>query len=133
MLQDVITRMTDNSRACKTWAVTLVAAILVAVARFGASGGDEAASINLVWIATVPVAVLGYLDAHYLVSERWFRKQYCEFVNRLHTRSLDRQLMFVIQAPKASLKNLLRAIFSPTIWPVYWMMIAAIFAVHQLA
>ena len=34
MMQSVITRMADNSRACKTWALTLVAAILVVVTKF---------------------------------------------------------------------------------------------------
>ena len=64
MLQDVITRMANNSRACKTWAVTLVAAILVVVARFGPTNyemwfGDYSVSriafgADAVWIALIP-------------------------------------------------------------------------------
>ena len=35
MMQGVINRMAENSRSCKVWCVTLVAAVLVLVARTG--------------------------------------------------------------------------------------------------
>ena len=35
IMQGVIQRMAENSRSCKVWCVTLVAAVLVLVARTG--------------------------------------------------------------------------------------------------
>ena len=43
MVQDVIARMGDNSRACKFWCVTLVAATLVLVAQ---DGGANSCSLG---------------------------------------------------------------------------------------
>ena len=132
MMQGVITRMAENSRACKTWAVTLVAAILVAVARFGvAKGADPASDLGVVWIATVPVAVLGYLDAYYLAAERMFRSRYDCIVEQLHSRVLDEKKVFGIPKPDIGVVDILKAAKARTIWPVYLMMIAAIFAVYQ--
>ena len=73
MMQSVITRMADNSRACKTWAVTLVAAILVVVARFGTSSGETAIEPNAALIALVPTILFWVLDSYYLALERAFR------------------------------------------------------------
>ena len=38
IMQGVINRMAENSRSCKVWCVTLVAATLVLVARTGSRG-----------------------------------------------------------------------------------------------
>ena len=62
IMQGVIQRMTDNSRSCKVWCVTLVAAILVLVARTGEA--------NHVLIALAPTVLFYVLDAYYLALER---------------------------------------------------------------
>lgn len=85
MMQSVITRMAENSRACKTWAVTLVAAILVVVARFGGSSGDSAFEPETALIALVPTILFWLLDSYYLALERGFRERYNDFVARLHS------------------------------------------------
>lgn len=76
IMQGVIQRMTDNSRSCKVWCVTLVAAILVLVARTGEA--------NHVLIALAPTVLFYVLDAYYLALERGFRRSYNSFVKKVH-------------------------------------------------
>ena len=64
IIQGVITRMAENSRSCKVWCVTLVAATLVLVARTGEP--------QHALIALVPTALLLVLDTYYLALERAF-------------------------------------------------------------
>ena len=104
MMQDVITRMADNSRACKTWAVTLVAAILVVVARFGTSSGESAFGPNTALIALVPTILFWILDSYYLALERGFRESYVHFITRLHMNELESNEVFKI-VPTARIKS----------------------------
>ena len=62
IVQGVIQRMAENSRSCKVWCVTLVAAILVLVARTGEP--------SHALIALVPTVFLLLLDSYYLALER---------------------------------------------------------------
>ena len=64
MMQGVIARMAENSRSCKVWCVTLVAAVLVLVARTGEP--------QHALIALVPTLLFLCLDAYYLALERAF-------------------------------------------------------------
>ncbi len=131
MMQSVITRMAENSRACKTWSVTIVAAILVAVARFWmAMSSESETGIGIVWITTVPVLVFYGLDAYYLALERSFIQSYRNFVEQLHAGRLEKQAMFVIPSRSTDFSNTMHAMFSVTVWPVYLMMMGAISAVY---
>lgn len=96
MMQDVITRMAENSRACKTWAVTLVAAILVVVARFGTQGDEKMFGTEAALIALVPTILFWLLDSYYLALERGFRESYEHFIKRLHTNQLENNEVFKI-------------------------------------
>ena len=104
MMQSVITRMADNSRACKTWAVTLVAAILVVVARFGTTSGESAFGSEAALIALVPTILFWILDSYYLALERGFRESYDRFVERLHTSKLKNNEVFKI-VPTRKIKS----------------------------
>ena len=76
IMQGVITRMAENSRACKVWCVTLVAAVLVLVAR------TESAEHAL--IALIPTLLFLFLDSYYLALERAFIASQNAFVTKLH-------------------------------------------------
>ncbi len=97
MMQSVITRMADNSRACKTWAVTLVAAILVVVARFGGGNNDTAFGENAALLALVPTILFWLLDGYYLAQERGFRKSYDRFVSRHNAGQREDGALFKIE------------------------------------
>ena len=75
IIQGVINRMAENSRSCKVWCVTLVAAVLVLVARTG----DAMHTL----IAVVPIVLFLVLDVYYLALERGFRQSYNSFVSGL--------------------------------------------------
>lgn len=67
MIQEVISRMANNSFTLKGWAVTLVAGI------FTLSG--NAIGTNF-WILFIPIIIFWGLDAFYLSKERSYRALY---------------------------------------------------------
>lgn len=116
MMQGVIERMAGNSRSCKVWCVTLVAAVLVLVARTGEA--------QHALIALLPTALFLVLDAYYLALERAFISSYDRFVSRLHGRSLFPEELFVI-SPLGSIPRMaLHAVLSFSIWPFYALILA---------
>ena len=119
MMQSVITRMADNSRACKTWAVTLVAAILVVVARFGGADEETAFGAEMAWIALVPAFLFWVLDSYYLALEQSFRDSYNDFVSNLHAGRPVKSSVFKIEKSGSILKHLWKSQKSFAIWPFY--------------
>ena len=118
MLQNVIQRMAENSRHCKLWCITLVAATLVLVARTGEP--------QHALIAIVPTVLFLVLDSYYLALEQAFRRAYVEFVTKLHNRTLDPPDLYVI-APIGSIpKQMFVSLRSFSIWPFYGLAIATI-------
>ncbi len=126
MMQSVITRMADNSRACKTWAVTLVAAILVVVARFGGSDDESAFDKNAALLALVPALMFWVLDSYYLALEQSFRDSYKSFVSNLQAGKPVKSLVFKIEKSGPMMKNLLKSQKSFVILPFYLAMTALI-------
>ena len=80
IIQGVIQRMAENGRSCKLWCVTLVAAVLVLVARTG----EPVHAL----IALIPTLLFLFLDSYYLALERAFIKSQNAFVAKLHKDEL---------------------------------------------
>ena len=80
IMQGVIQRMAENSRSCKVWCVTLVAASLVLVARTGEP--------RHALIALIPTLLFLFLDSYYLALERAFVGSQNSFVAKLHKGEL---------------------------------------------
>ena len=80
-MQGVINRMAENSRSCKVWCVTLVAATLVLVARTGEP--------QHALIALVPTLLFLFLDSYYLALERAFIGSQNAFVAKVHRGELE--------------------------------------------
>ena len=80
IIQGVIQRMGENSRSCKVWCVTLVAATLVLVARTGEP--------RHALIALIPTLLFLFLDSYYLALERAFIRSQNVFVANLHKGEL---------------------------------------------
>lgn len=79
MIQEVISRMANNSFALKGWTVTLVAGI------FTLSG--DAIGTNF-WFLFIPIIIFWGLDALYLSKERSYRALY-EHVAGLNPNQID--------------------------------------------
>ena len=80
IVQGVILRTAENSRSCKIWCVTLVAATLVLVARTGEP--------RHALIALIPTLLFLILDTYYLALERAFRNSYDAFVEKVYRGTL---------------------------------------------
>ena len=114
IMQGVINRMAENSRSCKVWCVTLVAAILVLVARTGQA--DHAL------IALGPTALFYVLDAYYLSLERAFRKTYGSFVRKVHEGEVTVSDLYAVvptgSIPKGTLWAMFRSFSVPPFYAV---------------
>ena len=116
IMQGVINRMAENSRSCKVWCVTLVAAILVLVARTGEA--DHAL------IALAPTVLFYILDAYYLALERGFRRSYGSFVRRLHDKKVSSRDLFTVDFIGSIPQGTLWAIFMSFSVPPFYLVVA---------
>ena len=111
LMQGIIQRMAENSRSCKLWCITIVAAVLVLVAR------TEQPDYAL--IALLPAVLFLILDTYYLALERAFRNSYNDFVRKLHSGELQSYDLYKL-APTGSIYRLfLACLKSFSIWPFY--------------
>lgn len=125
IMQGVITRMAENSRSCKVWCVTLVAATLVLVARTG----EPAHAL----IALAPTVLFYLLDAYYLMLERRFRRSYNSFVGKVHSGEVLTSDLYSV-ALEGSVKLDLRwSLFqSFSVPPFYGVVVGTILLAWQL-
>jgi hypothetical protein len=89
IIQNVVQRMATNSAGCKTWCVTLVAAILVLIADKGKT--------NLVLLAVLPIVIFGVLDVYYLQLEKGFRNSYNAFITKVHDHALQASDLYSLE------------------------------------
>jgi len=68
MIQQVITRMANNSFLIRGWSITILSVILVMAVKDG--------TYAMGYVAVIPVAVFWLLDAFFLRQEKLFRKLY---------------------------------------------------------
>ena len=112
MMQGVITRMAENSRSCKVWCVTLVAAVLVLVARTGEP--------QHALIALAPTLLFLFLDSYYLALERSFIKGQNVFVTKLHQGELEPSDVYRVAPTGMGWRLVLRCLLgSVSILPFY--------------
>ena len=112
IMQGVIARMGENSRSCKVWCVTLVAATLVLIARTGEP--------RHALIALVPTLLFLFLDTYYLTLERAFRRSQSAFVAKLHENELKRTDIFKVVPAEMGRRLIVRSLLGSTsILPFY--------------
>lgn len=104
-IQGAINRLATNSFRMKGWAVFLVAALLVLLAREG--------RIEFGYIGFVPVLIFWGLDGYFLWQERLFRDLYN------HVRVLDEVDVDFSMDRSPFKRNWLSTTFSKTLIPFY--------------
>ncbi|MYA61787.1 MAG: hypothetical protein F4X94_04355 [Dehalococcoidia bacterium] len=114
----MISRMAENSRSCKVWCVTLVAAILVLVARTG----EPQHSL----LALAPTLLFGIMDSYYLALERAFIKSQNAFVAKLHQSELRPSDVYRVAPTGMGLLLVGRCLGSVSIWLFYPLVIATV-------
>ena len=119
IMQGVINRMAENSRSCKVWCVTLVAATLVLVARTGEP--------QHALIALVPTLLFLFLDSYYLALERAFIRSQYTFVGKLHRGELKSADVYRVVPTGMGWRLVGRCLLgSVSIWPFYLLVAATI-------
>ena len=119
IMQGVINRMAENSRSCKVWCVTLVAATLVLVARTGEP--------QHALIALVPTLLFLFLDSYYLALERAFIRSQNAFVAKLQSDELQRSDVYRVVPTGMGWRLVGRCLFgSFSIWPFYLLVTATV-------
>ena len=125
MMQGVISRMAENSRSCKVWCVTLVAAVLVLVAQTGKP--------QHALIALAPTLLFWVLDAYYLSLERRFRNSFDAFVSKVHDDKVCKSDLYAVAPKGSSLGGFLWAMFlSFSVLPFYLAVAATVLLAWQL-
>ena len=110
-MQGVIQRMADNSRSCKVWCITIVAAVLVLVSR--TEKPDHAL------IALIPALLFLILDIYYLTLEKRFRNSYDKFVESLHRGELSTSALYDMKPTGSVWIHAMRSARSFSILPFY--------------
>ena len=118
MMQGVINRMAENSRSCKLWCVTLVAATLILVARTG----EPQHSL----IALIPTVLFLLLDSYYLALERAFIRSQNAFVAKLHKGQLETTDVYRVVPAGMGLRLVGRCLGSVSIWLFYPLVVVTI-------
>lgn len=111
MMQDVIRRMSDNSRSCKLWCVTMVAGILVLMGT--TDNGVYAA------VAVIPWLLFAWLDVYYLSLEQRFRNSYNDTVAKLREGTLNAPELFGIDLRGSAAKHAWKSAKSSSVFPFY--------------
>ena len=125
IMQGVINRMAENSRSCKVWCITLVAATLVLVAR---TGEPEHALIAL-----APTVLFYLLDAYYLMLERRFRRSYNSFVRKVHSGEVQTSDLYAVVPAGSVVKDLRWSLSqSFSVPPFYGVVVGTILLAWQL-
>lgn len=123
MIQDIITRMGQNSFFIKECAVGVMVAIYALVK-------DE--SSKAVIISIIPTIVFWALDAYYLRLERMYRYLY-DAVRDKDEKDIDYDMSFKkIKVNMNDVKKYcyFRVLFSKTIWPIYVTCIATTLIIY---
>jgi len=113
-LQSIISRMASNSSNCKTWAVTIISAILVVLI-------DKQLS-KYYLISYIPLFIFWVLDCYYLGMERIFRKRYNNFIDEIEGESFSYATVFRIHASEKRFEKTVetvRAFLSFSTSPIY--------------
>lgn len=118
ILQGIIQRMADNGRACKTWCIILVSAVLILVARQGAS--------DLLLLAGIPLLSFLLLDTYYLALERRFRFSYEAFVAKVHAGTVGVDDLYAVRPGGSLAGQWANCLLSFAIWPFYALLIVLV-------
>lgn len=119
LLQDVINRMAGNSANCKTWLLTIVAAVIT----FSAT--KDVAKVMIFMLIGIDV-LFYFLDVYYLYLERQFRLIEHRFVNDIKPEGVvDRnKLLYSFGAENEltcedKIREYVKALASFSTWSLY--------------
>ena len=80
-MQDIISRLSSKSSACKNWCITLTSAFILLSLRI--ENGNK-----YILLSYVPIVIFIILNVYYIYLERSFREEYNNFIDDLHIGNL---------------------------------------------
>ncbi len=122
--QGVIERMSENSRSCKVWCVTLVSASLILVALT-----DQP---DYILVALVPVVLFLILDTYYLTLERAFRGSYDGFVEKLKNDNISSSDLYIVKPTGTVPKLFIYSLRSFSIYIFYPILIISVLIIWSI-
>jgi hypothetical protein len=128
LIQGVISRMAANSANCKTWCVTIVAALFALAIDKGKP--------DSILIGLLPLGLFCWLDAYYLSLEWDFRQLHKGFVQKLRGGTAVENDLYVLNPADKSFGQRVVAVFkqfaSFSVWPFYGMLLATLLITYFL-
>lgn len=123
-LQQIITRMANNSTNCKVLVAMIITVIVTLLLGFNV--------YQSYWWVNMFVILYGLLtDSYYLAYERIFRKSYNTFIYKINNNELVIKDIYVIKSRNSEYEGELffyvfKAISSFSVWTYYSMLIIVI-------
>jgi hypothetical protein len=119
LYQELIKRMTENSRNAKTWCISIVSALLVFSSK----------TLALPWFVLVlPILPLMYLDMYYLVLETFYRQQYNALKQKYKKGEIDIYNVYDMESSTDKLE-IFYQIRSKSVWPFYGLLLLVAMAI----
>ena len=113
IMQSVILRMAENSARCKTWCVTLLAALIALTI--------EKYDCKIYSICIAITVLFFFLDSYYLGLERSMRKKYSTFVDKVNNGEDVEKEIYYVSKPWSNLKDYLYSLWRQLLSTVYGM------------
>lgn len=113
ILQSCITRMANNSEKCKTWCITIVAALIALCLK----GEQE----KYRWLIFIPIFSLWFLDAFYLYLEQEFCLIYNNYIKAYDGVNIPASTYRISSASSKQCRccKIFRLAWSISIFPFY--------------
>lgn len=111
ILQNIITRLANNSVNCKQWCLAITAAVFSILA--------SNKQISNCKYAVFPIITCWILDAYYLCMERAFRNNHKKFIEKLHSHNLQFTDLYNLKRKSITCHQMLKALFSVSVFLFY--------------
>lgn len=134
MMQGIINRMEINCSNCKTWAITILSAMLVLFA-------NDKVHTDMLWICYIPICLFFFLDCYYLGAERRLIREQILFITKVNNHenfekdifefehinsNSSKTIYYSIKSLYTQAYDTIFAIFSFSTFPLYGSMILII-------
>ena len=111
MYQNIITRMANNSAACKKWGIPLITLILGFVVKENQP--------LLVWVTIIPVMIFYLVDCYYLGLERQFRAGFNSSADKIREGTFTTADLFNLAPGGDPEEEWKVSLNSKSTWPIY--------------
>jgi len=121
-LQNIIARLSNYSMNCKTWAVTIVAALCVVI--------FDPQKINYFHVIFAPILLFWLFDCYYLGLEKTFRNIYDDFLKKLNNEQTNICDDMFISLRGKRFVNFFKATISPSTTLLYFALALVVFLLY---